>query len=48
MFSTIDSFTTFYLSLSAILVLLVLFEKQCLALEDKIDAKIKNRKEKKR
>ena len=40
MFNTLGSFSIVFFILSTILVLLVIFEKQCLALEDKFDAKI--------
>lgn len=45
MFDTIDSFAVVFFSLSSILVLMVLFEKQCLALEDKFDKWIEEKKQ---
>ena len=48
MFNTIESFSVVFFILSAILVLMVLFEKQCLALEDKFDAWMLRRKRAKR
>ena len=44
MFNTIGSFATVYFALAAILFLLVLFEKQLIALEDKIKARATERR----
>lgn len=41
MFDTLGSFSVVYFILATILILLVVFEKQCLRLEAKFDAKIR-------
>lgn len=46
MFDTLANFSIFFFVLSAILLLLVIFEKQCLEFEDKLDAAILARKQK--
>ena len=47
MFDTLSSFSIVYFILATILILLVVFEKQCINFEKKIDQKIKERKERK-
>ncbi len=44
MFDTLGSFSTVYFILATIFILLVLFEKQCLQLEAKFDAKVRKMK----
>lgn len=44
MFDTLGSFSVVYFILAAILLLLVIFEKQCLRLEAKFDAKMRQMK----
>lgn len=39
MFDTLGSFSVMFFILATILILLVVFEKQCLALEEKYDAR---------
>ncbi len=41
MFDTLGSFSVVYFILATILILLVVFEKQCLRLEAKFDAKVR-------
>lgn len=48
MFDTIGSFSVMFFILATILILLVVFEKQCLALEDKFDAKMREHKKAKK
>ncbi len=44
MFDTLGSFSVVYFILATILILLVVFEKQCLRLEAKFDAKVRKMK----
>lgn len=46
MFETLGSFSIFYFSLSAIILLMLIFEKQLLALEDRYDEWRENKKKK--
>lgn len=46
MFESISTFSTLYFSLTAILFLLVLFEKKLISIEDKIKERIKNNERK--
>lgn len=44
MFDTLGSFSVVYFILATILILLVVFEKQCLRLEARFDAKVRKMK----
>ena len=46
MFETIGTFSSVYFSLSALLFLLILFEKKLINIEDKIKERIKNNERK--
>lgn len=48
MFETLGSFSVFFFSVATLLLLGIIFEEQCLALEEKIDNKLKTRKEKRK